>query len=1035
MRTWGVAIAGWVTVLAIAQSPQLEPGKSVERKIAPAEIQLYEIPVQAGQFLRIHLETNGLHLTATLRQPGGQPPLVVADAAPYDVPVTLSAAPSEAGTCRIEVRLPGQAPPGSYEIEVSELRTVSPADGQRIQAERALHEGMALRAKKSGTARREAAAKFQQASSLSRAAGDRHGEAAALNLLGGVYYLLGESREAIDAYAQVLAIVRETGQRDWEAGALNNIGLEYSNLGDYPKALEYLQNALKLNRQVGKNHVPVQLNTIALTYYRMGDTENALQYYNQALELRRQNGDKNGEAYTLTGIGATAALRGEYQKAIDCSKRAAELWHGLGNSQMEAHAITNIGGLYGRLGDHRLALDYLMRALPARQYAGDRPGEAVTLLNLGLQHLALGDTSKALKFFAEARPIWVTLGNRPAEANVLAAIGDAHLKSGNLADAFEQHSLAQSIARTAGDRALEARSTSAISAIHLRRGELPQAAASAEEALAIARAGGLRNEEQVALAASARAESALGNLDRARERIQGAIELAESARGSVAGSDLRSIYFSFVRPEYDLLIDILMRLHRRYPAAGHDAEAFAVSERSRARGLLDLLGESRADIREGIDPELLARERSLRATLQVKANAPEQAVQTLIADYRELENQIRARSPRYASLTRPEPVGIAAMREQLLDADTALIEYSLGEERGYVWLVTREAIASAELPARAIVEAAARKAYESLSTNGASPNPESVRALSRMVLGPVAANLTKKRLAVVTEGALQYIPFGALEVASGEALIARHVVVGLPSVSTLAMLRQEEAGRLRASKRVIVLGDPVFDADDPRVTLSAHAAPRPEADLLTRSATESGMARFERLKFTRLEAESIVALAGKSPSREAVDFDASRQTATSGELADYRIVHLATHALLNNRHPEFSGLVLSLVDRAGHPVDGFLRAYEVYNLRLRADLVVLSACRTALGEDVRGEGLMGLTRGFMYAGAPRVVASLWSVPDRGTAELMRRFYAGMLAKGLRPADALRAAQLAMRNDPRWRAPYHWAGFVLQGEWN
>jgi CHAT domain-containing protein len=269
--------------------------------------------------------------------------------------------------------------------------------------------------------------------------------------------------------------------------------------------------------------------------------------------------------------------------------------------------------------------------------------------------------------------------------------------------------------------------------------------------------------------------------------------------------------------------------------------------------------------------------------------------------------------------------------------------------------------------------------------------------------------------------------------------VATHEVVSAPSASALSLLRRDVAGRARAPRAVAVFADPVLQPDDPRVAGRANAAAatapgRAQRDL-ARAAGETGLLRFQRLPFTRSEADDIVSLAGGAPVLEAVDFEASRPRATSGELSDYRVVHFATHGLLNNQHPELSGLVLSLVRPDGQPQDGFLRLHDVFNLKLGADVVVLSACRTALGRDVRGEGLVGLTRGFWYAGAPRVVASLWDVRDQATAELMRRFYRGLLRDSLRPAAALRAAQLEMRNDPRWSAPYYWAGFVLQGEWN
>ena len=196
------------------------------------------------------------------------------------------------------------------------------------------------------------------------------------------------------------------------------------------------------------------------------------------------------------------------------------------------------------------------------------------------------------------------------------------------------------------------------------------------------------------------------------------------------------------------------------------------------------------------------------------------------------------------------------------------------------------------------------------------------------------------------------------------------------------------------------------------------------------------MTGFVRLRFSRAEADAIARLAPEGQRLEAVDFVANRATATSAELSEYRIVHFATHGLVNSQHPELSGIVLSLVDKKGEPQNGFLRLYEIYNLKLNADLVVLSACQTALGKEIKGEGLIGLTRGFMYAGAPRVVASLWRIDDRATAELMTRFYSGMLKDKLRPAAALRAAQVSLLQgqDKRWAAPHYWAAFTIQGEW-
>jgi CHAT domain-containing protein len=260
----------------------------------------------------------------------------------------------------------------------------------------------------------------------------------------------------------------------------------------------------------------------------------------------------------------------------------------------------------------------------------------------------------------------------------------------------------------------------------------------------------------------------------------------------------------------------------------------------------------------------------------------------------------------------------------------------------------------------------------------------------------------------------------------------------------MVALRKQATGRRAAPKTVAVFADPVFERDDPRLggmeaPPDAPAEPPPPEPGLIRAFANAGflrdaVSRIPRLPGTRREAEAILSLAAPDSSMRAVGFEASRTTALSRDLELYRIVHFATHGLLNDKHPELSGVVLSMFDEKGAPQDGFLRLHDIYNLNLRADLVVLSACSTGLGKEVRGEGLLGLARGFMHAGAQRVLASLWKVDDEATGELMDKFYRHMLSENVTPAASLRRAQLEMRRQSRWSAPFYWAGFVLQGEW-
>ena len=506
--------------------------------------------------------------------------------------------------------------------------------------------------------------------------------------------------------------------------------------------------------------------------------------------------------------------------------------------------------------------------------------------------------------------------------------------------------------------------------------------------------------------------------------------------------------------------------------------AFEVLEGSRARTLFEMLEQARVDTERGADPAIRERARKLRRLLNAKteyrirlvggAGSDQQLavldkeIEELLLQYQQVESQLRSSSPAYAALTQPQKLGVSEI-QSLLDANSLLLEYSLGEERSYVWAVTAKSLRAYVLPKRLEIEAAARRVYDLLTLKNRIANKESddhadtaerkyveaANKLSEMVIGPVAHLLTGKRLLIVSDGALQYIPFAALPMPGNRAgsvpLIVKHEIINLPSASVLAELRRQQIGRRKASMTVAVLADPIFDPTDERLkklplqkSSSSASSSRRDNDVI-RSAKDLDLTRgakpyLSRLLYTRNEADAVMAVTPPGKGMLAVDFDASRALATSPALAKYRIVHFATHGIINNRHPELSGLVLSLVNKQGKPQDGFLKLQDIYSMKLPVDLVVLSGCETGLGEQISGEGLLSLTRGFMYAGAIRVVASLWSVSDVATASLMADFYRAMERDGMRPAAALRVAQIQMWKQKQWSSPYYWAAFQIQGDW-
>ena len=913
--------------------------------------------------------------------------------------------------------------------------------------------------------RQKAIAYFTQVLPLWRALGSRGDEAVTLYSLGVLNDLRNDSRAALDFYLQALPLYQALKNSKSEAKTLLNIAEDYDALNEGVKALDFYDRAIAALAATGDSSTQATgLMKRAVLHESRGDIQKALDDFTQALSVFESTKDVPGAAVALLRIGMIHYQNGEKEKALEFDNRALQLARNLGDHALEASALMGISSVYSSLGDDDRALDYSDRAFKLTPSGKDQAADPNALYGIGVLYQSLNRNQKALECFTQALELQHDRGDRAGERRALTAIGSIYETLGDNRKALDYYLRAVELAKDVRDRQALATLLNSLARVNEGLGDNNSALDFYKRALVLRQALHDGNGESQTLFGLAKVEEKLGDLASATKHIEASLAATESLRSKIAGQELRVTFFAKAQQVYEFYIGLLMQLHHLHPDQGYAVKALEASERARDRGLLDLLSEAGGDIREGVQPDLLERERSLSRLLEDKQTALMKALnadnvdeagalQDELTDIREkyqrAEAQIRAASPQYAALTQPQPLSSDAIRHDLLDPNTVLLEYALGGLHSYVWAVTPERVTSFELPKRADIEKAAVQLY--LLITGRKPAApgeiEKVAAeVSGMLLNPVRNELGNKRLLIVADGALQVVPFAALPAPSGQLqepstatpMVVEHEIVMLPSASALAVLRREAASRTQALKTLAVLADPVFDPADPRVKQGAEPGTLETAKAAPLPAPEAQVTRgfgLERLPFTRSEADEIIGLVPVDSRLEAVDFGASKETATSGRLSQYRIVHFATHGVFNSEHPEFSGIVLSLVDKNGKPEDGILRLNDLFNLKLRADLVVLSACKTGLGKEVRGEGLMGLTRGFMYAGAPRVVVSLWSVNDQATAELMLRFYRGMLgSQQLRPAAALRQAQVAMFKDQRWRSPYFWAGFVMQGEW-
>jgi CHAT domain-containing protein/tetratricopeptide (TPR) repeat protein len=1038
----------------------------------------HTLDVEAGHYARVVVEQRGIDVVVTLRDPQGRSLAVVdsPNARRGTEPVSWIAETSGAHQVEVASR-DTYAVAGAYEVRVESLRAAGPRDPDRVGLDRLLAEGARLlferKAESSRTglaacedalrlARRvedgpqlaralqvkgllqrqlgdrRAALKTQQARlALHRSRGERPGEADSLNQLALLHWQLGESETSLPLFHQALERLRNQGERDGELSVLNNLALVLRSQGRLHEALAEARKALALMQDSGHPGLPTALNNVGSLLDVLGDPHGALGYFGQALEAFRRAGRERDTADTLSNVAFAHQQLGRPQDALRTFDQALRLARERGDRRAEAAILQNMGSLHRGLGSLDAAKEYLEAALSIHVEAGQRRAEAEVLHELARVHLRQGSEPRALERLRRASDIWDALADPRGRAINLSETAAVLLTRGRAAEALPPLEQALALHRTSGALQGEAIALGQVAHARWRLADRPAARQAFQQALDLWTRGGNRPRQADTRRSLALLEKEEGRLEDARAHVEAALDIVETMRSGLLRTDLRTSLQGLNRDAYELYIEVLMDLHAAAPQAGHDARALAAAERLRARSLLDLLAESRTELRRDTDPALQERLRAVQE--QVGALADEELfrerptgrgerrrrLDELLREHAELEARARERSPRYAALLSPPTLGLEEVRAQVLDGESLLLVYVLGERRSFLWALSATSLASFPLPPRGEIEAAVRTVRLRWTSPGGGEGTPEARRLSQIVLGPAARLPWPRRLVVVADGALQYVPFSALPWPGQDApLLARHEVVSIPSVSSLALLRG--APRTPPSRLLAVFADPVFDRTDPRVP-GTPAGP-------TTHAPEPGGPRFLRLGASRREAEGLLSLAGADLRYSALGFQATRSAALDPGLADYRYVHFATHSTVDPVRPELSGIVLSLVGPQGQDVDGVLRLYDIFDMRLGADLVVLSACETALGPDVRGEGLTGLVRGFMHAGAPRVVASLWRVPDAATAALMRRFYEGLLVRNRAPAAALREAQMALRATARWRHPHHWAGFVLHGEW-
>jgi CHAT domain-containing protein len=1017
-----------------AATQELSLNAPIERQLQSGETHLYKISLTAGTYMRVLITPRDINIKSKLLAENSSANVGVVYYPNMHGIHFVSLVTETSGEYRLEIGLADNKA-GRYEVKLVELRPATEEDKIRSAAEKSETEGIRFVPAESAQDTWQAISKYEEALAHWRKLKDSKSELKLLVYLGTNYKLIGERQAALEYFNQAIDMARTLGDSYQEANLMLGLAEIHNAMGEYQKALDLSHQARQLFKSSSKKYGEARaVASIGVFLFNLGEINSAVLYLEEALPVFSSFGDIFSESQVLNTLGKSYVLLGNQQKGIEFYNRALAVARTSKSIMVEAFSLINLGGVYFQAGDKQKALDSFEQSIKLCRASFDARCEGDALKKIGDIACFLGDQQKALDSLNQSLQLYRSISERDREIQTLCSLARVNYSLGNFDEAKNQIEQAlefQELSRTK------------ISSQQLRETFF----VSVQNSFAL----------YIDVLMQLHKKNPAAGYDKA------ALQASERARA---------------RSLLDLLAESHANIRQGVPQDLLKLERTLQEQiNAKAEARTRLLNDKRQ---------------------AAQAVFFEKELTRLTTRLQEVKAQIRQSSPNYAALTQPQPLTAKEIQQQLdgntvllefalgekqswlwTVTDSQIASFQL-PGRDQIQLSARQTYEL--LTARQPKPDESKISYQNRVAEADMKLQSQTATLSQMLFGQIAVPLQRdwqgKRLVIVAPEALEYIPFAVLPIPNGQQqdksslttnsqlqpLITQYEIVNLPSASSLAALRRETNGRKPAEKQVAVLADPVFTPTDSRllnalkkpasqdVVANVRSASETVADVpaLARQTPETvnhGLMRsiddvfsdkaregFSRLPFSREEAESIASFAAKNSLMKAVDFQANRAIATNGELSHYQIVHFATHGLLNSQHPELSGLVLSLVDENGKAQDGFLRMQEIYNLNLPAELIVLSACQTGLGKEIKGEGLVGLTRGFMYAGAQRVVASLWKVDDFATAQLMKSFYRGMLKEGLRPAAALRVAQLEMLRQKSWSSPFFWAAFTIQGEW-
>lgn len=1087
-RTGWRTLVTRVLLIALGASCGMPPAASAQANLEPQLQQL--APGQSQEFsrdLRVHeaLDIDIEQLSGTValdwKDAAGEPTAFRFTQEGRHGHILATVVADRPGLWHFTVA-PRAARPVEYRILVSPPRSASPDDIERAAAGNAL-----ARAEKSRLTFRAAGGKtlapgdqsriqnasvevgntladYESAIALGRKLADACAVRNALNGLAHFQIALGQYQEAFAAGHEALAA--DCADPISKAHALRVTQSAAEWLGDLDTTIDTGEQALPIYHESGDLLFEgMILGNLSSAYVEEGAASQGLESARKASDLAQRVGDREGVVFNEETIGAIHLRRGEYQLALDEFEQTLEDLKTYPYPDAEAMVREDLGNTLGFLGDWQAALANFELAQRVARKHDNFSILADALNDEGELQLSRQRYAEAARLFKQVIAVSAPQHMERKRARAVRGVGAADIALGRREAGRRELLDARAQAHALHDNLLEIDADISLGDDFIKRQDTASADEFYENARARARAGHLLSQQAVAAARRAELKLAAHELMQAKSLAEEALRVVDDQRGAVNAPGLRSTFFQSTRGYYDLMVRVLMALHAATHDGAYARAALEIAENSRAKALTDLLSE-RGMTLAGALPEDLARAREAAADALHRAayhqsrlpddasaaevSAAEAGVRETRLDLDRIDGAIRAADRRFSDLTRPTPLTVDEIQGALLDAHSVVLEIWLSARESFLWEITSRNVNVYRLPGQRPLERLAARLRRRLASPLETPGGLSIeeiaererrqieesnglsRQLSRQLSLPRLRERGKSNVVVVADGALRGIPFGLLPGSTLESFDTHHSVTYLPSVGALRWLRSRPFQHA-SDLSIAVVADPVFEAHDPRVVPHRGETGLTDAKL-ARAIGEASAQNFRRLPWTRQEAQAIAARFPADRRWIALGFAADRAAVMQAPWDRYAVAHFATHALVDSKNPQLSGIVLSLYDDQGKPIDGYLRVTDIYKLRIPVQLAVLSACDSAADFAAMGNDVFTLADAFFYAGAPRLVASLWAVNDQAAALFMSLFYRALTTAGGTPASALHSAQKVMSLDPRWHSPAYWSGFVLQGDW-